>query len=64
LFVEDSNEEITWCEVLWCGETKKRNFGELNCKQVADDQEAREFFLKHDVEQYWDLARAQTILQE
>lgn len=61
---EDEDGETKWCEIMWSGETKKRNFGEMTFKQVSTSQQAREFFAKHGVEHYWDSAHAYTILQE
>uniref|UniRef100_H2ZBC9 Uncharacterized protein n=1 Tax=Ciona savignyi TaxID=51511 RepID=H2ZBC9_CIOSA len=63
----DGSEEaadIKWCELVWEGESKNRHFGEMTFKQCTTDLQARDFFKKHKVEHYWDLAHSQTILQE
>jgi len=36
----------------------------MTFKQCANDAQAREFFEKHGVEHFWDLARSQTVLED
>lgn len=61
---DESTDGSKWCEILWSGETERRNFGEMTFKQVTTSQQAREFFTKHGVEHYWDSAHAHSILHE
>nr|CAB3265185.1 U4/U6 small nuclear ribonucleoprotein Prp3-like [Phallusia mammillata] len=52
------------CRLIWEGQTKTKHFGDMTFKQCTTDAQARDFFLHHGVEHYWDLAHSQKILQE
>lgn len=52
----DGNEIPNSCNLVWEGTTARRHFGDLKFKVFPIEKMAREFFCKHQVEHYWDLA--------
>ena len=60
--LEDGNAKL--CELIWEGQSGHHNFGDMTFKQCPTDEEACEFFRKHGVEHYWDLAHSQKILED
>ena len=54
---------INNCALVWEGQVKERNFGELKFKQCPTESFAREFFRKADVEHYWDQAYSGAVLE-
>ncbi|XP_039256468.2 U4/U6 small nuclear ribonucleoprotein Prp3-like [Styela clava] len=52
------------CQLIWEGQSKSKNFGPITVKQCLTELAAREFFKKHGVEHYWDLAHSTKILEE
>lgn len=59
----DGNEVPNACNLVWAGMTQRRNFGEIKCKSFLMEKMAREFFQKHQVEHYWDLAFSGAVLE-
>ena len=51
------------CELVWEGTTKKRHFGQIKFKACPTDVVARDLLRKHGVEEYWDMAYGQAILE-
>lgn len=51
------------CVLIWEGTATQRNFGDIMFKLCPTETFAREFFKKHGVEQYWDLAYGASILE-
>ncbi|XP_026477279.1 U4/U6 small nuclear ribonucleoprotein Prp3 [Ctenocephalides felis] len=60
----DGNEVPNTCHLVWEGTTKYRNFGEIKFKVCPMEKMAREFFQKHKVEHYWDLAYSGAVLEQ
>uniref|UniRef100_A0A6M2DHA8 Putative u4/u6 small nuclear ribonucleoprotein n=1 Tax=Xenopsylla cheopis TaxID=163159 RepID=A0A6M2DHA8_XENCH len=60
----DGNEVPNSCHLVWEGTTKYRNFGEIKFKVCPMEKMAREFFQKHKVEHYWDLAYSGAVLEQ
>ena len=50
------------CVLVWEGETKERQFGDMKFKQCPTESFAREFFKNAGVEHYWDLAYSGAVL--
>lgn len=50
------------CVLVWEGTSQRRHFGEIKIKTFTMEKMAREFFQKHQVEQYWDLAYSGAVL--
>lgn len=59
----DGNEIPNACNLVWEGMTQRRNFGEIKVKGFLMEKLAREFFQKHQVEHYWDLAFSGAVLE-
>ncbi|KAF5299492.1 hypothetical protein FQR65_LT01074 [Abscondita terminalis] len=59
----DGNEVPNKCVLVWEGTSKQRNFGELKFKVCPTERLAREYFKKHKVEHYWDLAYSNAVLE-
>lgn len=51
------------CNLVWEGTSQRRHFGELKFKVFPMEKMAREFFQKHQVEHYWDLAYSGAVLE-
>ena len=51
------------CVLVWEGETKERQFGDMKFKQCPSENFAREFFKSSGVEHYWDLAYSGAVLE-
>ena len=51
------------CVLVWEGETKERQFGDMKFKQCPSENFAREFFKNTGVEHYWDLAYSGAVLE-
>jgi len=51
------------CVLVWEGETKERQFGDMKFKQCPSENFAREFFKTAGVEHYWDLAYSGAVLE-
>lgn len=60
----DEDDEPNSCQLIWEGESKQKNFGPMTFKQCLTEAAAREFFKKHGVEHYWDLAHTQKVLED
>ena len=54
---------INSCVLVWEGQTKERNFGEVKFKQCPSEKFAREHFRKAGVEHYWDQAYSGAVLE-
>lgn len=61
---KDEDDEPNSCQLIWEGESKQKNFGTMTFKQCLTEAAAREFFKKHGVEHYWDLAHTQKVLED
>lgn len=59
---KDAEGERNKCDLVWEGIAKKRNFGEIRCKSVAIEKQARELLEKHSVAHYWDMAYSGAVL--
>jgi len=59
----DGNDIPNVCHLVWEGISSKRNFGEIKFKSFSNEKLAREFFQKHHVEHYWDLAYSGAVLE-
>lgn len=51
------------CVLVWEGMSQRRHFGEVKFKVFPMEKMAREFFQKHQVEHYWDLAYSGAVLE-
>ena len=51
------------CVLVWEGETKERQFGDMKFKQCPSENFAREYFKNNGVEHYWDLAYSGAVLE-
>lgn len=51
------------CVLVWEGETKERQFGDLKFKQAPTESFARDFFKNVGAEHYWDLAYSGAVLE-
>jgi len=58
----DGNEVPNSCNLVWEGTCQRRHFGEIKFKVFPMEKMAREFFQKHQVEHYWDLAYSGAVL--
>lgn len=59
----DGNEIPNSCVLVWEGTSQRRHFGEIKFKVFPMEKMAREFFQKHQVEHYWDLAYSGAVLE-
>lgn len=59
----DGNEVPNSCVMVWEGTAQRRHFGEFKYKSFPMEKSAREFFQKHHVEHYWDLAYSGAVLE-
>lgn len=59
----DGNEVPNSCVLVWEGTSQRRHFGEVKFKAFPMEKMAREFFQKHQVEHYWDLAYSGAVLE-
>ncbi|XP_053685194.1 U4/U6 small nuclear ribonucleoprotein Prp3 [Sabethes cyaneus] len=59
----DGNEIPNSCVLVWEGTAQRRHFGEFKYKSFPMEKSAREFFQKHHVEHYWDLAYSGAVLE-
>lgn len=59
----DGNEVPNSCGLVWEGTAQRRHFGEFKYKSFPMEKSAREFFQKHHVEHYWDLAYSGAVLE-
>uniref|UniRef100_A0A182IZR2 Uncharacterized protein n=1 Tax=Anopheles atroparvus TaxID=41427 RepID=A0A182IZR2_ANOAO len=59
----DGNEIPNACVLVWEGTNQRRNFGEFKYKSFPLEKSARDFFQKHHVEHYWDLAYSGAVLE-
>uniref|UniRef100_A0A2M4APY7 Putative u4/u6 small nuclear ribonucleoprotein n=1 Tax=Anopheles triannulatus TaxID=58253 RepID=A0A2M4APY7_9DIPT len=59
----DGVEIPNTCVLVWEGTTQRRNFGEFKYKSFPLEKSARDFFQKHHVEHYWDLAYSGAVLE-
>ncbi|XP_053681187.1 U4/U6 small nuclear ribonucleoprotein Prp3 [Anopheles nili] len=51
------------CVLVWEGMNQRRSFGEFKYKSFPLEKSARDFFQKHHVEHYWDLAYSGAVLE-
>ncbi|CAI5443995.1 unnamed protein product [Caenorhabditis angaria] len=61
---KDAPGERNLCEMIWEGQVKRRNFKDFQVHTAQLEKQAREFFEKHGVAQYWDLCYSTTVLLE
>ncbi|CAL2036435.1 unnamed protein product [Caenorhabditis brenneri] len=61
---KDAPGERNLCEMIWEGQVKRRNFRDFTVHTATLEKQAREFFEKHGVAQYWDLCYSTTVLLE
>ncbi|XP_017467766.1 PREDICTED: U4/U6 small nuclear ribonucleoprotein Prp3 isoform X1 [Rhagoletis zephyria] len=59
----DGQEIPNTCVLVWEGTSQRRHFGEIKFKVFPMEKMAREFFQKHQVEHYWDLAYSGAVLE-
>lgn len=59
----DGHEVPNSCVLVWEGSSQRRHFGEVKFKPFPMEKMAREFFQKHQVEHYWDLAYSGAVLE-
>ncbi|XP_023349051.1 U4/U6 small nuclear ribonucleoprotein Prp3 [Eurytemora carolleeae] len=59
---KDGNEHQNECELVWEGQTKQRNFGEMKFKLCPTEGFARDHFKQAGVEHYWDQAYSTAVL--
>lgn len=59
----DGHEIPNTCVLVWEGTSQRRHFGEIKFKVFPMEKMAREFFQKHQVEHYWDLAYSGAVLE-
>lgn len=59
----DGQEVPNSCAIVWEGTSQRRHFGEVKFKVFPMEKMAREFFQKHQVEHYWDLAYSGAVLE-
>uniref|UniRef100_A0A1A9WSR4 Uncharacterized protein n=1 Tax=Glossina brevipalpis TaxID=37001 RepID=A0A1A9WSR4_9MUSC len=59
----DGQEVPNSCVLVWEGTSQRRHFGEIKFKIFPMEKMAREFFQKHQVEHYWDLAYSGAVLE-
>ncbi|KRZ95414.1 U4/U6 small nuclear ribonucleoprotein Prp3 [Trichinella sp. T8] len=52
------------CFLIWEGIVKKKAFGEIKFKMCPLEKLAREYFQKHGVEYYWDMAYSRAIMEQ
>ena len=51
------------CSLVWEGTVLKRNFGEMKFKICPTESFAREHLRQRNVEHYWDIAHADTVIE-
>ena len=51
------------CALVWEGTVLKRNFGEMKCKICPTESFAREHLRQRNVEHYWDIAHADSVIE-
>ncbi len=61
--VKDKDDVLNKCVLVWEGMTKERNFSDFKFKALKTEEQVREYFQKHRVQQYWDLALSGTVLE-
>ncbi|CAG0891232.1 unnamed protein product [Cyprideis torosa] len=61
--VEGAAPGSSGCQLMWEGVVPNRNFGPMQFKTCPTEQMAREYFRRHGVEHYWDLAYSQSVLE-
>lgn len=59
----DGQDVPNTCVLVWEGTSQRRHFGEIKFKIFPMEKMAREFFQKHQVEHYWDLAYSGAVLE-
>ncbi|XP_017121588.1 U4/U6 small nuclear ribonucleoprotein Prp3 isoform X3 [Drosophila gunungcola] len=59
----DGQDVPNSCVLVWEGTSQRRHFGEIKFKIFPMEKMAREFFQKHQVEHYWDLAYSGAVLE-
>eukprot|EP00088_Acartia_fossae_P062711 TRINITY_DN75900_c0_g1_i1.p1 TRINITY_DN75900_c0_g1~~TRINITY_DN75900_c0_g1_i1.p1 ORF type:complete len:230 (+),score=42.17 TRINITY_DN75900_c0_g1_i1:29-718(+) len=59
---KDGTSHNNKCELIWEGQTKQRNFGEMKFKSCPTEGFAREHFRQAGVEHYWDQAYSTAVL--
>ncbi|XP_040173005.1 U4/U6 small nuclear ribonucleoprotein Prp3-like isoform X1 [Anopheles arabiensis] len=59
----DDKEIPNSCVLVWEGMNQRRHFGEFKYKSFSLEKSARDFFQKHHVEHYWDLAYSGAVLE-
>ncbi|CAG7674038.1 unnamed protein product [Allacma fusca] len=57
---EDTPNKVV---MVWEGTTKQRAFQDMKFKIVQTEEQAREYFKKHGVQHFWDLALSGTVLE-
>jgi len=59
---KEGEEHNNLCELVWEGETKQRNFGDIKFKMCTTEGVARDHFKAAGVEHYWDQAYGTAVL--
>jgi len=59
---KDGTEHENNCELVWEGQKKQRDFGEMKFKMCPTESFAREHFKKAGVEHYWDQAYSAAVI--
>lgn len=61
--IQDKEDVPNKCVLVWEGMTKERSFSDFKFKALKAEEQVREYFKKHGVQQYWDLALSGTVLE-
>lgn len=61
--VSDKEDVPNKCVLVWEGMTKERNFSDFKFKAIKTEELVRDYFKKHQVQHYWDLALSGTVLE-
>jgi len=61
--VKDKDGVPNKCVLVWEGTTKERTFQDFKFKALKTEEQVREYFKKHNVQHYWDLALSGTVLE-
>jgi U4/U6 small nuclear ribonucleoprotein PRP3 len=61
--VKDKPDVANKCVLIWEGTMKERAFSDVKFKYVQTEEQGREYFKKHGIEHFWDLALSGTVLE-
>ena len=62
-YVKDKPDMANKCVLIWEGTMKERAFSDIKFKFVQTEEQGREYFKKHGIEHFWDLALSGTVLE-